>query len=484
MNLDPPPWVSISLVWALPLPSGVLRDIDPDAWTVLDPGQKAGWDLQQIDTSWRDGRVTPATRNRVGWFGWSRVATAVLAEESRVSLAAAPGQLGSVHDVGVVLDAMELREHVGDTEVNVLCLHLHLTGEALRRPAEVAQLLRRPSRISQLRGDDTYGWQGFSDDVDALLERHGIAAKLQGGGYLRGGSRSSREVRPLVLSHLVPRAGVTERPRILASHDHWQPDQAWGWTMASGANAELYFRLPPNSADAAASGTAWIGHTLAVVDADGLSLVATRPGDDPSVENVDTQLLLHGRFLDLAVLALRQQSFLERHANRLARTASTWGGDDAHDDLGEVIEHEERLLRFRNRLWFTSVPNRPEGTTVLQLMQHQYGSPALMAEVGDEQADMVRILELRDSRRRRQAGERAEAERRAQTELNERQQAEQEKTRRTIETGVAILTPPAVICGLAALLFDPSPGLFFATAAISLLVVVGALVYLRAGRRR
>lgn len=121
---------------------------------------------------------------------------------------------------------------------------------------------------------------------------------------------------------------------------------------------------------------------------------------------------------------------------------------------------------------------------MLQLVWERYGSPPLIAEVTSEQADMARILDLRDSRRRRQAGERAEVERRAQTDLHERQQAEQEKTRRTIETGVAILTPPAVICGLAALLLDPSVGLFLSTAAISLVVVVVALVYRRAGRRR
>lgn len=61
---------------------------------------------------------------------------------------------------------------------------------------------------------------------------------------------------------------------------------------------------------------------------------------------------------------------------------------------------------------------------MLQLLQAQYGSPALFEDVAGEHADMVRNLELRDSRRRRIAGERAEESRRQQTELNQRQQDE------------------------------------------------------------
>lgn len=120
---------------------------------------------------------------------------------------------------------------------------------------------------------------------------------------------------------------------------------------------------------------------------------------------------------------------------------------------------------------------------MLRLLQEQYGSPALLEDVAGEQADMVRILELRDSRRRRIAGERAEESRRAQTELNRRQQDEQQRTRQVVETGVALLTPPAVVSGLAALLTNASPWLFLGAFLVSLVVVVLALSVVRHRRR-
>lgn len=208
----------------------------------------------------------------------------------------------------------------------------------------------------------------------------------------------------------------------------------------------------------------------------GLAIVQPDRADVDEWKIQQMRLLVHSRFVDLVLLAMRQRSFLDRHANALAETGAEWRGDSLGEhEFARVLEHEWSLMNFRNQLWFSVVPWRDTGTDVLELLHARWRLPALFDEVASEQADLERLLALYAEKERRQAAEDKRARDKAEAERRD-------SARSRLEYFLAWATPVTVISTVAALVADPSVALVVCALAASALLTVIAIRLL--GERR
>lgn len=275
--------------------------------------------------------------------------------------------------------------------------------------------------------------------------------------------------RTFVLTHAVPTSAMGAKPSMLADHSAWTAEQAWSYFAAVGITANGFFRRPGHSEEQARRGTfeADLYHMRAA--SDGLAaighpdLVAPDPTSPEAPPPLDLdrrtiQILLHGRLLDMCLLALRQRAWLDAHCEDLAALPQGSLGEK----LDSLKARESSLALFRNQVWFTDIPGRSEATTLLNAQQGALNCPAMLADVVDEQKDLMRQSNLL---RNEEELERAKKEAERQRSLDEKakdleeqakkKDAETQKRTRAIELVIAFTVPYSLVLATGAMFENP-----------------------------
>lgn len=175
-------------------------------------------------------------------------------------------------------------------------------------------------------------------------------------------------------------------------------------------------------------------------------------GEDSYRQSAQSRALTHGRFLDLAMLALRQHQWLDKHAERLAEVYRK-PTEDSQTMLGLVLEYEKRINWFHNQRWFRDVPARRDASALLRRLQDRLGTAEDFAELREEQAALRQIALLATEQERL----RTDA---AAADAKEQELRARQRNREWFELLAALIAPPSLVFGMMAVRFDPGPDAF------------------------
>lgn len=273
----------------------------------------------------------------------------------------------------------------------------------------------------------------------------------------------------------------------LEESDVWSEAEKWSYQLAAGHRLSGTYALPDDTREEASSGTVHaLGCDMRVCSTgvavlldprlsssqDDFRRYRDRASDgrrlkdlqvDSYVSDPLVRSVVHGRFVELAMLGMRQRFLLAGHVQALARLHERSGGrSDA--DVDSAIDLEQRFQWFINQRWFEDVPGRPEATRMLTALQEQWGLAAELDRVREEQEGIFRIQTFRH--RQRQEAEESRAQRQRQGEIDRHEQARDEERRRrnrnreSFEYLAAVFAPPSLIFGALAVRDDPHPDLF------------------------
>lgn len=268
---------------------------------------------------------------------------------------------------------------------------------------------------------------------------------------------------------LITFAAASEKPEpceTLAHHEQWKPIHTWTYQLATGANDEQFFRLPPLSAQAGAEGAFEFEATQGRAVPDGLAIIA-----DPLLTTThwrdasDIQALLHSRLLDIVLLCLRQRSWLDQHAETLAKVYSTSATDEAL--LATLLDQGNQLGHFRNARWFTEVPGHPEATALLRALQGALEAKNVLDEATNEEDDLRRTLSMLTSARQARNAEERRIEREAAVTRRDRE-------RERMERALAIVTVGAFAPAVFAVFAEPNRNLGVLTLVVTAVLMVVA----------
>lgn len=279
-----------------------------------------------------------------------------------------------------------------------LVLHVEIMGAGLEDPAAVAAYFAHPTRPGK-QAEEIQQARARIDHqaLTALLTSTDLGVPLATStGVLR------RPYEPYVVSHLVPTTSPLPPPDVKGPHSA-PLEHVWARRMTTGSN----LTVRSESADDRAGGF-WLGSTWCLPTEHGISLVATRGlrerptsgGDDEgmswndtsvNVEHIRLEGFAHCHAVDFAVLALRQTSYLRRHAAALGALTVSW---DAGPPYRAALDLQRNLLTFRHRQWFTQVPEDNRVTCLLAGLHRALGTGELLGEIRDEQDQLEDALRL------------------------------------------------------------------------------------------
>jgi len=306
----------------------------------------------------------------------------------------------------------------------------------------------------------------------------------------------------------------------LEGSSHWDSVQKWTYQLAHGHRLSGTYTLPDDSPEEADQGCFHVmgcemratrtGVAVRMDPALGDSqarfremkgaakATGRRVGDfkvDSYVSEGVVRSVVHGRFVDLTMLVIRQRFLLSRHMEDVARLheAAQVGEAHRHQPAGQVptaLDLESQFQWFINQRWFDEVPGRPEATRVLQELQAAWGLTGDLERLRTEQEGLFRVETF--LRGQRQRDDQAELEARWRTEDDRRDQEAKDqaeardaewrrrnRSRALFEYLAAVFAPPSLIFGALAVLFDPSLPAFLWGLGVSLAVIIAAVVILR-----
>ena len=294
----------------------------------------------------------------------------------------------------------------------------------------------------------------------------------------------------------------------LESSETWSEEEKWSYQLAAGHRLNGTYALPDDTRAEAADGTA---HALGCdlrVSPTGLAVLldpalrtsradfvkfkaaaadqGRRLADFTANSYVSEPVIrsvVHGRFVELAMLALRQRFFLADHVQALARVHEPGPASGDEGEAGSAlaaIELEQRFQWFINQRWFDEVPGRREATEVLRTFQQQWGMTAELERIRQEQEGIFRIQTF--AHRERQEAEQQQT-------LERRRAAEDARnsSREFFEFAASVFAPPALVFSALAVFQDPGEELFWRGIGWSLAFVfllVGFVCFRWVRRRR
>ena len=291
----------------------------------------------------------------------------------------------------------------------------------------------------------------------------------------------------------------------LEESDVWSEAEKWSYQLAAGHRLSGTYALPDDTREEASSGTVHaLGCDMRVCSTGAAVLLdprlsssqadfrryRDRAGQGRRVKDLQVgsyvsdplvRSVVHGRFVDLAMLGMRQRFLLAEHVQALARLHERSPGR-SDSDVDSAIDLEQRFQWFINQRWFEDVPGRPEATRMLTALQEQWGLAAGLDRVREEQEGIFRIQTFRH--RQRQEAEESRAQRQRQIETDRHEQARDEERRRrsrnreSFEYLAAVFAPPSLIFGALAVLDEPHPDLFVQGLVWSVVVIVLAVLVL------
>lgn len=251
--------------------------------------------------------------------------------------------------------------------------------------------------------------------------------------------------------------------------DAWTPERQWGHLLSTGATARSPH--PCNTADGA------LTHAFDV--ATGWSEYATewgyatiRTATDPST-NPDPFRLVQTRYVDLAVLALRQSYALEYLAEEADELPSSSGGDvaETHERLKEF---QLVFLDFRLELWFSHIPRRPEATKILNAMQDRLGVTSQFEELQED-------MNLRHDILANAAREQEQRDRDARHDEEVRQSKKVNEQRELLSVTLAVIALLVAVPAFTAVTVGPSIWALLATVLITVAIGIPIAFGIRNG---
>jgi hypothetical protein len=185
-------------------------------------------------------------------------------------------------------------------------------------------------------------------------------------------------------------------PRLLRDHQQWSPREKWAFLFAT--HQPYHRRIPADTKERAERGilrrmAAWDVR----VEPFGISILSNALPKDIGWDQLYYLKAEINPFTELALLAYAQHVNLESFSHELARESYVQGeaNEDLDAQLNSLNEFGLNFHRFRNSLWFDSVPNQGFWTAYLQLIQERLGTAARLAHVGDDYEDWANYLRNR-----------------------------------------------------------------------------------------
>lgn len=224
-----------------------------------------------------------------------------------------------------------------------------------------------------------------------------------------------------------PDAGLPESPlSTIAGHEftapEWTPARQWGYLLSCGPTSASFF--PADNAQGALSGAmeapaGWVDYATNV----GFASIRTSPS---FTLHPNPMRLCQTRYVELAILAIRQLSALEHLSEEEGRIANVGadGTSTVHRELADVQQH---YLDFRRELWFRQIPRRPAATEFLTSVQDRLGVVAQLEELSDDLSLRFSILTSLAREQEEQERRRQEEARRDQEEARRQQEKAEER---------------------------------------------------------
>ena len=237
--------------------------------------------------------------------------------------------------------------------------------------------------------------------LNRVLKGLGIDRVLYGDGALGGGADTPADS----LSLRFPIMTVTwaiptdpsepPSPQLMAHHQQWSAWQKWGFLFATHQPAHR--RIPADTKERAERGVlkrmaAWDVR----VEPFGISVLSNASSRDIGWDQLYFLRAEVNPFVELALLAYLQHVELERFSRELARTSFAEGADqDLDAQLTALNAFGRKFHRFRNSVWFDSVPNEGFWTAYLQLLHERMGSTSKIGQLWKDYEDWAAYLSNR-----------------------------------------------------------------------------------------
>ncbi|MGR6967048.1 hypothetical protein ACU610_21555 [Geodermatophilus sp. URMC 61] len=244
----------------------------------------------------------------------------------------------------------------------------------------------------------------------------------------------------------------------------------WAWYLAAGVTPQAF--VPDVDGPDWTQGRIRLSRDWsALVLRDGISFVACTPrtpaGSGPDF-HASARVYARTLHVDVLLLGILQHSALHEVADSVAEL-------DIEELDAEVLERLERdLLRFRIGLWWNDVGQRGQQTSaVLVGFQQQHRLPALYEQLVQDLTDLSRYWKAREA-----------AEQEAVRHAEERQRAAEDRQERRVVSAITVvsflLLPLTVVYTGAAVIAEPSWGLFAGSSAAGVVLCLLAWVWRRA----
>ncbi|WP_141756357.1 hypothetical protein [Micrococcus sp. HMSC067E09] len=408
-------------------------------------------------------------------------------------------------------DSGHRRSHIHD----FLVLHVMATDCTSRTLEMVSQSLNRPrNHVRTPQGEVSPLTVFATAAVRALSEAltHDLGITVAAGGFLKapGRSKSSLMARPTRVVMALPGTAVTTSPALLSgtrndAQSTWLPAERWAWLLATGADKYIE-TLPLETEDYAARAscghfrrwTVWAeAFGLAVVRHDLVLDRDLQDADDNRLRIGQTTLLQlpQTRYVDIALLTMRQFMILGDLTGDLAAIGSTPPEDGAtsadrvdtlYERLTQLEEVQRRMVGFRERHWFSNIPQHEIDTLVLLTLRDRSGVQRIYDDFSEEltsRQDVYRTqFTAADLERNRRRTRLREAEERAREESAQVQQKQNERVTLALAVVALALTVPAIVESFG-FWNSPRAGAFTLTL-VALISVIGTLVVYKVTDRR
>lgn len=408
-------------------------------------------------------------------------------------------------------DSGHRQTHVHD----FLVLHVMVTDCTSRTLEMVSQSLNRPrnqlptsrGQVSPLKAFAEVALRALSDALGNELD-----LSIAAGGFLQapGASKSALVARPTRVVMALPGTAVSTDPALLSGtrndeHSTWSNAERWAWLLATGADKYIE-TLPLETkeyADRASCGhfrrwTVWAeAFGLAVVRHDLVLDRDLQDADDNRLRIGQTTLLQlpQTRYVDIALLTMRQFMILGDLTSDLAAIGSAPPADDAtaaarvdalYERLTQLEEVQRSMVRFRECLWFSNIPQHEIDTLVLLTLRDRCGVQRIYDDFSEELMSRQEVYRTQfsaaDLERSRQRSQRREAEDRAREEAVRVQQKQNERVTLALAVVALALTVPAIVESFG---FWNSPRAgAFTLGLVIVISVVGVVVVFKAPDRR
>jgi hypothetical protein len=392
-------WKHVRITYIVPLPDGVFSN-QPNAGLSKEMGPAKGRlnksylpdTVEQHDIGKPSGRVLGNSIEQA--LGLDRHSVASVGQEvplaRRIKLSPGPESGTPSHLGHPDWDAERVRfGHLGgnDTPTDFLLVHTEIP---------------RDSDVEAFLAKNRFNSGSFLNRVFDALD---IDRVVYGDGALGGGTDASSDSLSLrfpimTVTWAIPTdSSEPSSPLLMANHQQWSPWEKWGLLFATHQPAHR--RIPADTKERAGRGVlrrmaAWDVR----VEPFGISVVSNAWPKDIGWDQLYYLKAEVNPFVELALLAYVQHVELEGFSHELARESCAQNSGQDLDaqlktQLKTLNEFGRKFHRFRNSVWFDSVPNQGFWSAYLRLIQERLGTASKITHLGEDYEDWATYLRNR-----------------------------------------------------------------------------------------